>query len=108
MTRIQLRSRSQHHFAFGGRALLITDLQGMVDGGTSGFFYENTRLLSCFKLTTDDKALAPVIASPVAGNSLLAYYQVPESAHVPATAVHLEAAPTLSCHPSSEACEGRE
>ncbi|MDQ2744447.1 MAG: hypothetical protein M3Z66_19445 [Chloroflexota bacterium] len=43
-----------------------------------------------------------LIASPVAGNSLLAYYQVPESAHVPATAVH------ALVRTSSEACEGRE
>lgn len=95
MTRIQMRSRYEHHFAYGGRALLITDLHGMVDGGTCGFFYENTRLLSCFRLEANGEPLRPVIASPVAGNCLLAYYQVPPSEHVPATAVHVEAAHAL-------------
>lgn len=92
MTRIQMRSRYEHHFAYGGRALLITDLHGMVDGGKCGFFYENTRLLSCLRLEANGEPLRPVIASPVGGNGLLAYYQVPPGQQVPATAVHVEAA----------------
>lgn len=79
MTRIQMRSRDQHHVAYAGRAFLITNLHGMVMGEKDGFFYENTRLLSRCEFTVDGSALVPMVGSTVAGSGLLAYYQLPPS-----------------------------
>ncbi len=77
--RVKLRARANHHFAYSGRCVLVTNLDGQVTGSRDeGFYAENTRLLSCDLITVNGEPLKPVVASPVDGAALLAYFQIPE------------------------------
>src|SRR5690242_13427117 len=47
----QLRARPGQYFAYSGRTLLVTGVDGMIRGaGCAGFYFENTRLLSRYEL----------------------------------------------------------
>lgn len=93
MTRIALRARANQYYAYSGRSLLVTNLDGAVTGGGSeGFYHENTRLLSRVRLTADGRPLTPVVFSPVGGAGLLGYLEAPAGPHVPAQSVYVEVA----------------
>ncbi len=77
--RVKLRARANHHFAYSGRCVLVTNLDGQVTGSRDeGFYAENTRLLSCDLVTVNGEPIKPVVASPVDGAALLAYFQIPQ------------------------------
>lgn len=89
-SRIVLRSRANHLFTYSGRSVLVTDLDGVISGkGTEGFYVDDTRLVSHFELLADGHRLTPIVASPVDGNSFLAYLHVPPEAGVPKEGVYL-------------------
>lgn len=74
----ELRPRASEYHAWAGRSVLVTNLEGLIEGtGCQGYYYENTRLLSCFRLTADGRPLSPIIASPVQHTGLLAYHEIP-------------------------------
>src|SRR5919199_913364 len=88
--RVQLRARSNQHFVYSGRSVLVTNLDGMVTGcGTEGFYAENTRVLSHAALIADGQPLSAVAASPVGGHRLVAYYEAPAGTGIPQEAIYL-------------------
>jgi glycogen debranching enzyme len=89
-SRIALRSRADHLFAYSGRSVLVTDLDGVItDQGTEGFYVEDTRLLSCYELRANGHRLMPIVASPVRGNTFLSYAKVPQEAGVPKEGIYI-------------------
>src|SRR5918911_2744966 len=91
--RIALRARGNQHFAYSGRSVLVTNLDGAVTGGgTEGFYAENTRLLARDELTVGGAPLRPIAASPVGGAGFLAYAEAPQGPGIPAQAVYVEIA----------------
>jgi glycogen debranching enzyme len=89
----ELRTRANQRFAYSGRSLLITNIDGGVTGQEAeGFYVEDTRLLSRDELTADGVRLTPFVAAPAGGDGFLAYAVVPESASVPARSVYVEVA----------------
>ncbi|MDP9347151.1 MAG: hypothetical protein M3P44_15850 [Actinomycetota bacterium] len=91
--RIQLRARSEHHFTYSGRSVLITDLAGRItDTDPVGLYVDNTRVLSRLEIRADAKALRAVSASPVGGDAYLSYEELPESDGIPPESVYLETA----------------
>lgn len=90
---LELRARASQFFTYSGQSLLVTNLDGNVTtGGTEGFYFENTRLLSQFDLTANGCPLTPIVASPVGGAALLAYQEVPEEANVPPGTINVQLA----------------
>ena len=87
---IELRARAGQYFSYSGRSLLVINLAG--DVPTSGYYFENTRLLSRFELTANGYRLRPIAASPVDGIAFLAYQEVPKEAGVPERAIHVQIA----------------
>ncbi|HEU5423020.1 MAG TPA: glycogen debranching N-terminal domain-containing protein, partial [Nitrolancea sp.] len=87
--RAELRARANHRFTYGGRALLISDVFGVVQGDPEGFYFENTRLLCRDRLLADVQPLFPFVASPVDGSAFLAYAEVPESDSIPPRSILL-------------------
>src|SRR5437763_485410 len=86
---IALRARGHQHFAYSGRSVLTTNLNGTITGeGTEGFAFANTRVLSREAVTANGVPLTPVVASPVGGAALLAYAQVPAMPGVPEESVY--------------------
>jgi len=82
MNRIALRARGTQHFAYSGRSLLVTNLDGCVAGqGTEGFYFENTRLLCRDEPTANGAALRTIAASPVYGHGLFSYALLPQDTH---------------------------
>lgn len=78
--RIELRARPSHFHAYGGRAVLITGLDGWVTGGgLSGFYVENTRILSALNLVANGSRLGSFACSPVGGDAMLLYAQLPQT-----------------------------
>lgn len=76
MTRTQLQSRPREHSIYSGHSLLVTDLRGAVTGaGIEGFYFEDTRLLSRYELTTAGGDFVSLGASPVKEDAFLAYLQ---------------------------------
>lgn len=90
--RIALRSRPDQHFAYSGRSVLVTGLDGQVRAGRHGLFVDNTRVISRAEFLADGGPLGSIAASPVGGDALLAYFAVPDSGGVPKDAVYLEIA----------------
>src|SRR4051794_27221453 len=91
--RIELRTRADQYFVYGGRSLLVTDLDGWVTGrGIEGFYVEETRLLSRDEVTVGGRPLKLVAASPVGGDGFLAYAVVPRLPSVRGQAVYVTAA----------------
>jgi glycogen debranching enzyme len=91
--RVQLRARYRHHFAYSGRSVLITDLDGLVNGADPlGLYVDNTRVLSRFEVAADGAPPRPISASPVGGDSYLAYAELPQTPSVPRESVYLETA----------------
>ena len=91
--RIELRARAGQHFVYGGRALLVTNLDGWVTGrGIEGFYVEETRLLSRDELAAGGQPLKLVAASPVGGDGFLAHAEVPHLPNVPGQAVYVAVA----------------
>ncbi len=89
--RISLRARSNQHFTYSGRSILVTNLDGAVMGsGTEGFYVENTRLLCRDHLTANGEPLTTVAASPVGGERFLAYLAAPTGPDIPEKAVSIE------------------
>jgi glycogen debranching enzyme len=90
--RIQLRARNQHLFTYSGRSVLVTDLAGRLTATDPlGLYVDNTRVLSRFEVTVDGITPRPIAASPVGGDALLAYAEVPESDAIPPESVYVEA-----------------
>src|SRR5919108_660560 len=88
--RVQLRARSNQHFVYSGRSVLVTNLDGLVTGcGTEGFYAENTRVLSRLVLSAGGQPLTAVAASPVGGSRLLGYYEARVADGIPQEAVYL-------------------
>ena len=76
MTRTQLQSRPREHSIYSGHSLLVNDLRGAVTGaGIEGFYFEDTRLLSRYELTTAGGDFVSLGASPVKEDAFLAYLQ---------------------------------
>ncbi len=92
MPRMQLRARADQHHAYSGRTVLITGLDGSITGGSEGLYVEDTRLLAREHWTINGQSLKPAGASPVEGDSFLAYAEVPKGAGVPQSAVYVELA----------------
>ncbi len=93
MTGSELRTRATQRFAYSGRSVLVTNIDGGVAGREAeGFYVEDTRLLSRDQLTADGAPLTPVVAGSAGGDGFLAYAEVPGSAHVPAGTVYVEIA----------------
>ena len=91
--RVQLRARYQHHFAYSGRTVLVTDLDGRVPcADPHGLFVDNTRVLCRLEIEVDGIAPRPISASPVGGDSYLAYAELAESEAIPRESVYLETA----------------
>jgi glycogen debranching enzyme len=89
--RVQLRARWTHQFTYSGRSVLVTDLAGRVPKEDPlGLYFDNTRILSRFELTTDGKPPDPVSASPVGGDAHLTYAVLPESGGVSKESVYIE------------------
>src|SRR5687767_7184353 len=94
--RIELRARPHQHFAYSGRALLVTNLDGWVTNrGTEGFYADETRLLARDEIVADGRPLKSVAASPSGGDAYLAYAEVEASPTVPATSIYVEVARRL-------------
>lgn len=92
-SRIELRPRANNLFAYSGRTVLVTNVEGNVTGNdTEGLFHKDTRLISKLQFSANSKPLQPVIASRVDGNRFLAYHQVPPGPNTPKEKVYLEAA----------------
>lgn len=88
--RIQLRARGNQHYAYAGRSLLVTNLDGWITGaGTEGFYAQNTRFLSREELSVEGAPLRPASVSPVEGDGFLAYYELPRTAKIPARTCYL-------------------
>jgi hypothetical protein len=78
MTRTQLQARPRERCICSGHSLLVTNLDGVVTGaGIEGFYFEETRLLSCYEVTVGGRPLLPIAASPAKEDSFLGYLQVP-------------------------------
>ena len=91
--RVQLRARYHQHFAYSGRTVLVTDLDGGVPGEDPyGLFVDNTRVLSRFEVEVDGVAPRPISASPIGGDAYLSYAELAESKAVPTDSVYLETA----------------
>lgn len=87
---ISLRSRANHRFAYSGRSVLVTNLDGVITGNeTEGFYLDDTRLLSRHELYANGRALMPIVASSVGGNGFLAYAKAPSEAGVPEEGVYV-------------------
>jgi glycogen debranching enzyme len=95
-SRVSLRARSNQHFVFSGRSLLVTNLDGVITGsGSEGLYYQNTRLIACEEFRAGGKPLSCVSASPADGNTFLAYLGAQETDGIPAKAVYCEVAHRL-------------
>ncbi|MGI8422667.1 MAG: glycogen debranching N-terminal domain-containing protein [Chloroflexota bacterium] len=91
--RLRLRARHQQQFAYSGRAILRAASEGTLDGGADeGFFFEDTRFLSLLALSTQWGKPEPLGSSPVEGDRLLAYFQVPEAGDDLGCSVYIEVA----------------
>ena len=90
--RIDLRSRPDQHFAYSGRSVLVTDLDGQVRGPLHGLFVGNTRFLSRAEISADGTQLRRISASTVGSDAFLAYHEVPEGSGVPSATAYLESA----------------
>jgi hypothetical protein len=91
--RVSLRARSNQHFVYSGLSLLVVNLDGVITrSGSEGFYFENTRLLALDELRANGKPLSCIVASPVEGNSFLAYMAAAESDGIPAQSIYLEIA----------------
>jgi glycogen debranching enzyme len=76
---------------YSGRSLLVTDVGGWITGrGIEGFYVDNTRLIARDELFVGDHRLESFAATPVRGDGLLAYAEVPASAGVPERSVFVE------------------
>jgi glycogen debranching enzyme len=88
--RVQLRARSNQHFVYSGRSVLVTNLDGLVTGcGIEGFYAENTRVLNRFVLSAGGQALTAIAASPIGGSRLLGYYEARAGDGIPKEAIYL-------------------
>lgn len=89
--RIALHARANQHFVYSGQSVLVTNLDGNITGsGDEGFYVENTRLLCRDQATADGRPLMTAAASPVGGDRMLVYEEVPEGPGVPRGKVFAE------------------
>ena len=76
MTRAQLQARPHEHSIYSDHSLLVTNLEGMVTGtAIEGFYFEDTRMLSRYELTTAHGHFVSLGATSVTEDSFLAYLQ---------------------------------
>ncbi|HEY7463407.1 MAG TPA: glycogen debranching N-terminal domain-containing protein [Candidatus Limnocylindria bacterium] len=89
--RIQLRARAGQLFAYSGRSLLVTNLEGeLPPEDPYGLFVENARHLSGLEVRANGSRPKPISASAVGGDALLAYAEIPAGGGVPKESVYLE------------------
>ncbi|HTV89329.1 MAG TPA: glycogen debranching N-terminal domain-containing protein [Stellaceae bacterium] len=75
-----LRVMPRHLTNWRGPALLVCDLRGLIRCGTEGFYYRQTRFLSCLEVTVDGKPPRPVAADPLTPATSIAYFIAPSPA----------------------------
>jgi glycogen debranching enzyme len=75
---IELRAHPDALMCFRRHSLLITDVHGVIADGAHGYYHDNTRLLSRWRMRIDGEDLMCATASAVDAASMLAYHLAPK------------------------------